>query len=59
MTYIQKKTYEDVLSDLRLISRALREAGYMSSAVHMADQHVLQAAGALEAAIEETDAVKG
>mgnify|MGYP000444416496 CR=1 len=55
MSYAQKQTYTNILSDLRLISRAIRESGYMSSHAHIADRHILEAAGALEAALEASD----
>jgi len=55
MNYTQKRTYSTALSDIKLIANAIKQAGYVGADAQRARHSLLQAADALEAAMEESD----
>jgi len=55
MNYIQKQTYQTALSDLELIARSIKEAGYLNADAQAAHHYLLKATDALNEALDVRD----
>jgi len=57
ITYTQKQTYSNAVSDLSLIAKSLKEAGYLGADAQAAHYYTLKAADALADALEHRDVI--